>query len=66
MDIGGNLTSVKFSGIPKLIKSGRFFKYRVDIGKNLRLIDFSKFPKFQFGVKVVNYKTLLLAMGGSK
>jgi hypothetical protein len=66
MDISGNLTSVKFSGIPKLIKSGGFFRCRVDISKNLRLINLSRFPKFQFKVRVVNYKAFLLATRGGK
>ena len=66
MGFSGNLTSVEFSGIPKLVKSGGFFKCKVDISGNLKLINLSGFFKFQFGVKVVSYKALLLAMEGSK
>ena len=46
MDIGGNLTLVEFSGIPRLVESGKFLRCRVDISRNLRLIDFSRFPRF--------------------
>ena len=49
MDIGGNLISVEFSRIPRLVESGRFFGY-LDIGKNLRLIDPSKLSRFRFRV----------------
>jgi hypothetical protein len=66
MDIGGNLTSVEFSGIPKLVKFSKFLRYRVDISKNLKLINLSGFPKFQFGVKSVSHKALLFTIGGGK
>ena len=46
MDIGGNFTLMEFGGIPRLVKSGKFLRRRVDIGGNLRLIDFSGFLKF--------------------
>jgi hypothetical protein len=57
---------VEFSGIPKLVESGGFLRYKVDISGNLRLIDLSGFPRFQFRVKVVSYKALLLIIGGGK
>ena len=57
---------MKFSKILRLVESGRFLRYKVDISGNLRLIDLSGFPKFQFGVKVVNYKALLLTIRGGK
>ena len=62
-DVSGYLILVKFSGIVRSVKSSRFLRYKIDINKNLRL---SKFFKFQFRVKVVHYKTFLLAIGGSK
>ena len=34
MDISGNLISVEFSGISKLVESGRFLKQKVDINRN--------------------------------
>jgi len=46
IDIGRNLTLIKFGKIPRLVESGRFFRRRVDISRNLKLIDFSRFPKF--------------------
>jgi len=46
INISRNLTSVEFSKIPKLVKSGGFLKRRVNISENLRLMDFSKFPRF--------------------
>ena len=66
MDVGGNFTSIEWGRIPRLVKSNKFLKYKVDIGGNLRLIDFSKFPKFQFRVETVHYKTFLLVIRGSK
>ena len=63
MDISGNLTLMEFSGIPALVESGKFLKYRVDFSGNLRL---NKFFKFWFRVKVVYYKAFLLTIGGSK
>ena len=66
INISGNLILVEFSGIPKLVKSGGFFGYRVDISGNLRLMDLSRFPRFQFGVRVVSYKVLLFIIGGGK
>ena len=66
MDVIRYLILVKFSGIIKLVESGGFLRYKVDISGNLRLMDFSGFPKFQFGVKVVSYKVFLLTIEGSK
>ena len=66
MNISRNLISVKFSKIPRLVESGGFFRYRVDISRNLRLIDLSGFPKFRFRIRAVFYKTFLLAIGGGK
>ena len=57
---------MEFGGISKLIKSSKFLRHRVDISKNLRLIDFSKFLRFQFRVRMVYYRTSLLAMRGGK
>ena len=57
---------MEFGGIPRLVKSSKFLKYKVDISGNLRLIDFSEFPRFQFGVKMVYYRTFLLTIRGSK
>jgi len=37
---------VEFSRIPRLVKSSRFLRRRVDISGNLKLIDFSGFPRF--------------------
>ena len=66
MDISGNFMLMEFGGIPRLVKSGRFLKYRVDINRNLRLMDFSGFPRFQFGVGMVHYRTFLLIIRGGK
>ena len=55
---------VEFSGIPKLIESGRFFRCGVDINRNLRLMDLSGFPRFQFKVKVIYYKAFLFTIRG--
>ena len=57
---------VKFSGIIRLVESGEFLKYGVDISGNFRLIDLSRFLKFWFRIRVVFYKIFLLAMGGGK
>ena len=37
---------MEFGGIPRLVKSSKFLKYKMDINRNLKLIDFSEFPKF--------------------
>ena len=66
MDVSRNFMLMKFGGIPRLVKSSRFLRHKVDINRNLRLIDFSKFLKFQFGVRMVHYKTFLLAIRDSK
>ena len=38
----------------------------VEFGGNLRLVDLSGFLRFLFGVKIMGYKTFLLAARGSK
>ena len=57
---------MKFGGIPRLVKFGKFLRYKVDISGNLRLIDFSGFFRFQFRVKMVYYRTFLFIIRGSK
>ena len=66
MDVITYLILVKFSGIIRLVESGKFLRYKVDISGNLRLMDLSGFFKFWFGVRVVFYKTFLFTTGGSK
>jgi len=44
--ISGNLTLVGFSGVPRLVKSGRFLGYRVDSYRNFRLVDLSRSFRF--------------------
>ena len=66
MDISRNFILIKFSGIPKLVKSSKFLRHKVDISRNLRLIDFSESFKFQFRVKAVYYRTFLLIIRGGK
>ena len=44
--ISRNLTSVEFSGIPRLVESGRFFRRGVDSRENFRLVDPSGFFRF--------------------
>ena len=46
MDVSGNLISVKFGGISRLVESSKFFRYKVDISRNLRLINPNRFPRF--------------------
>ena len=46
MDVSGNFMLIEFGGIPRLVESSRFLKYRMDISGNFRLIDFSGFLKF--------------------
>ena len=46
MDISGNLIFIEFGKILRLVESGKFLRYRVDISRNLRLIDLGGFPKF--------------------
>jgi len=46
VDIGGNLTSVEFGEILRLVESSGFLRRGVDIGGNLRLVDLSGFPRF--------------------
>jgi hypothetical protein len=57
---------VEFGRILRLVESGRFLRYRIDISGNLRLVDLGGFPRFQFRVRVVYYKAFLLITGGSK
>jgi hypothetical protein len=57
VDISRNLIFVEFSRILRLVESGRFLRRGVDI---------SRFSRFQFGVRVVGYKALLLIIGGGK
>ena len=57
---------MEFGGIPRLVKSNKFLRRRVDIGGNLRLIDFNRFPRFQFRVRMVCYRTFLLITRGGK
>ena len=66
VDVIRYLILVKFSGIIRLVESGGFLKYRVDISRNLRLIDLSGFSKFQFRVRAVSYKVFLFATEGGK
>ena len=66
MDVIRYLILVKFSGIIRLVKSGGFFRYRVDISRNLRLMDLSEFFKFQFRVRVISYRAFLFVTGGGK
>ena len=66
MDASGYLILVEFSRILRLVESGGFFKYRVDIGRNLRLIDLSGFSKFWLRVRVVYYRMFLFIVKGSK
>ena len=65
-DIIRYLILVEFSRIIRSVESGKFLRYRVNINRNLRLIDLSGFLKFRFRVRVVFYKTFLLATGGGK
>ena len=46
MDVSRNLIFIEFSGILRLMESGRFLRHRVDISRNLRLIDLGGFSKF--------------------
>jgi hypothetical protein len=48
------------------VESSRFLRHGVDTSRNLRLVDLSGFPRFQFRVRVVGCKALLLVTGGSK
>ena len=77
MDISRIFISVEFSGILRLVESGRFLRCRVDIGGNLRLVDLggnlrlvdlSGFPRFyfRFRFRAVRYKVFLLIIGGGK
>ena len=68
MNISRIFISVEFSRILRLVESGRFLRYRVDISRNLRLVDLSRFPRiyFRFRFRVVYYKAFLLIIGGGK
>jgi hypothetical protein len=57
---------VEFSRILLLVESGRFLRHRVDTSRNLRLVDLGGFLRFQFRVRAVGYKALLLVTGGGK
>ena len=46
MDVNGNLISVKFGRISRLVEFGKFFKHKIDISGNLKLINPSGFPRF--------------------
>ena len=46
VDVYGYFILVEFSGIIKLVKSGKFLKCGVNISRNLKLIDFNGFFKF--------------------
>ena len=63
VDISKYFILVEFSRIVRLVKFSRFLRYRVDISGNFKL---GKFPKFWFRVRVIYYKTFLLATGGGK
>ena len=66
VDVIKYLILVKFSGIIRLVESGKFLRYRIDINGNLRLMDLSGFFKFWFRVRAVSYRAFLFAMGGGK
>ena len=68
---------MEFSKILRLVESGGFLRYRVDISGNLRLVDLSgnlrliglgRFPRFyfRFRFRVVYYKAFLFITGGGK
>ena len=59
---------MEFSRILRLVESGRFLRYRVDISGNLRLVDLGRFPRiqFRFRFRAVHYKAFLLITGGGK
>jgi len=46
VDISGNLISVKFGRILRLVELGRLFRYRVDISRKFRLVNPSGFFRF--------------------
>jgi len=46
MDISRNLTSVEFGEIPRLVKSGGFFRCRVDSYRNFKLVNSGGFFRF--------------------
>jgi len=44
--IGGNLTLVEFSRIPRLVEFSKFLGYKVDSYRNFRLVDYGGFFRF--------------------
>jgi len=50
INISGNLMSIEFNEILKLIEFSGFFIYKVDINRNSRLAGSSEISKFQFRV----------------
>ena len=68
VDISGIFISVESSEILRLVESGGFLRYRVDIGGNLRLVDLGGFPRFhfRFRFRAVYRKAFLLTTGGGK
>jgi hypothetical protein len=46
VDISRIFILVEFSEILRLVESGGFLRYRIDIGRNLRLVDLGRFPRF--------------------
>ena len=59
---------MEFSGNLRLIESGGFLRYRVDISRNLRLVDLGRFPRFyfRFRFRAVRYKAFLFITEGGK
>jgi len=43
VDVGGILMLIEFSGIPGLVESSGFLRYRVDSYRNFRLVDYGGF-----------------------
>ena len=48
---------MEFGRIPRLVESGRFFRYRVDVSRNLRL---------RFRVRATYYRVFLFITRGGK
>ena len=59
---------MEFNRIFRLVESGRFLRYRVDISRNLRLVDLYRFPRFRFRFRfrIVYYKAFVFIIGGGK
>jgi hypothetical protein len=68
VDISRIFISIEFGRVLRLVESGRFLRYRVDISRNLRLVDLSRFLRFyfRFRFRAVYYKAFLLITGGGK